>query len=520
MRPEELGIGRLFERVHDAVIVADAKTQRIVLWNPAATRILGYLPSEALKLHVEALVPEPLKAKHRAGIGRYAKTGQGPYIDSYRPLELPALKKGGEEIYVELSLSPIEPVGDTESNERFVLAIIREITERKQMEEALRESEARFHALVHNALDIVMVTDAEGTIRYVSPSVERVLGYRPEEQIGTNTAEYVHPEDLKKGFGALVEAVSKPGVYPVAVETRVRHKDGSWRCLEGIASNLLDDPTIRGIVFNHRDVTDRKAAEEEIRRLNETLEKQVAERTAQLAERERRLRELVGKLIEAQEEERRKIAYEVHDELTQVAIAAHQHLQAFAKNHPSGSVVRAGELDPALELAQRTVKEARRVIEGLRPTTLDDFGLAAALKMRTEELNEEGWQIGYKEDLGDEKRLPARVETALYRVAQEALTNVAKHARTTKARLKLTRPEPDKVRLEVRDEGRGFDPWAVSGDGGGPGERIGLSSMQERVALLGGELKIESAPGRGTSVVAEVPLLATSSEETGAEHGG
>jgi PAS domain S-box-containing protein len=520
MRPEELGIGGLFERVRDAVIVADAKTQRMVLWNPAATRMFGYPASEALKLRVEALVPELLKAKHRAGIARYAKTGRGPYIDSYRPLELPALKKGGEEIYVELSLSPIELVGDTEGNERFVLAIVREITERKRIEETLRESEARFHALVHNALDIVMVTDAEGTIRYVSSSVERVLGYRPEEQIGTNAAEYVHPEDLEKGFDALTEAVSKPGVYPVAVETRVCHKDGSWRYLEGIASNLLDDLAISGIVFNHRDVTDRKVAEEENRRLNETLEKQVAERTAQLAERERRLRELVGKLIEAQEEERRKIAYEVHDGLTQVAIAAHQHLQAFAKNHPPGSVVGGRELYTALGLAQRTVKEARRVIEDLRPTALDDFGLAAALKMRIEELKEEGWQIRYEEDLGEEKHLPARVETALYRIAQEALTNVAKHAKTTKVRLKLMRPELDKVCLEVRDEGKGFDPQAASADGGGPGERVGLCSMQERVALLGGELKIESTPGSGTSIIAEVSLPAASSEETGAEDGG
>ena len=127
-----------------------------------------------------------------------------------------------------------------------------------------------------------MVTDAEGTIRYVSPSVERVLGYRPEEMVGINAAEYVHPDDLKKGFDALSEAVSKPGVQPVAVETRVRHKDGSWRYLEGIANNLLDDPTIKGVVSNHRDVTDRKEAEEEVRRLNENLEDLVAERTAQL----------------------------------------------------------------------------------------------------------------------------------------------------------------------------------------------------------------------------------------------
>src|SRR5918993_4069619 len=107
LRPEDLGFGRLFERIRDAVIVADAKTQRIVLWNAAATKMFGYSAFEALNLRVEALVPESLKAAHRAGIARYAETGHGSYIDSDVPLELPAVKKNGEEISVEMSLSPV-----------------------------------------------------------------------------------------------------------------------------------------------------------------------------------------------------------------------------------------------------------------------------------------------------------------------------------------------------------------------------------------------------------------------------
>jgi signal transduction histidine kinase len=233
----------------------------------------------------------------------------------------------------------------------------------------------------------------------------------------------------------------------------------------------------------------------------------------ELAEREKQLGELVGKLIATQEEERRRVAYEVHDGLTQLAVAGHQHLQAFADDHPPGSKVGPGELDRALELAQWTVKEARRVIEGLRPTALDDFGLAAGLRLLVEEFKNEGWEVGYEEGLGDE-RLPADIETALYRVAREALTNVRKHAQTSRVHIALTRL-PGKVRLEVRDEGSGFDPSAVSKDGG-PGERVGLQSMRERIALLGGGLNITSKPGAGTSVVAEVPLPA--SEETETEH--
>src|SRR3712207_331241 len=143
------------------------------------------------------------------------------------------MRNTGEEIRIEMSLSPIEPTRDVgDEQRRYALAVVRDISARKSTEEALRESEARFHALVQNALDIVMVTDAKGTIRYISLSIERVLGYRPEEMVGTSTAEYVHPDDLKSALGELSEAASRPGVHPVAVETRVRHKDGSWRHLE------------------------------------------------------------------------------------------------------------------------------------------------------------------------------------------------------------------------------------------------------------------------------------------------
>ena len=165
MRPEELGIGELFGRIREAVIVADAGTQRIVLWNPAATNIFGYSISEALELDIEKLVPEPLKAQHREGITRYAETGHGPYIDSRRLLELPALTKSGEEIYVELSLSTIGLVDDTNGGRRFVLAIVRDVTERKWPEEALRQNEERFRLLVDGVKDYaIFMLDPDGKV--------------------------------------------------------------------------------------------------------------------------------------------------------------------------------------------------------------------------------------------------------------------------------------------------------------------------------------------------------------------
>ena len=129
----------LFERIRDAAIVADAKSQRIVFWNQAATNIFGYSVSEVLGLHIEALVPEYPKDQHRVGIARYAETGHGPYMDPPSHLELPALRKGGKEIHVELSLSSIGLGDDADGSERYVLAIVRDITKRKRAEEEIRQ---------------------------------------------------------------------------------------------------------------------------------------------------------------------------------------------------------------------------------------------------------------------------------------------------------------------------------------------------------------------------------------------
>jgi PAS domain S-box-containing protein len=225
---------------------------------------------------------------------------------------------------------------------------------------------------------------------------------------------------------------------------------------------------------------------------------------AELAERENRLQDLIRKLITAQEEERRKVSYEVHDGLAQTAAGAHQLLQAFARQHPPDSEKGRKDLARALQLVQQTVGEARYVIADLRPTALDDFGLAAAVRLQVEKISSEGSQVDYEEALGND-RLPPEVETALYRVAQEALTNVHKHAPSARVKITLRRLN-DAVRLQVRDWGPGFNPEKIT-DGGGPGERLGLSSMRERVALLGGHLEVHSRPGEGTEVVAEIPSV-------------
>jgi len=491
MRPEELGIGELFGRIREAVIVADATTQRIVLWNPAATNIFGYSISEALELDIEKLVPKPLKAQHREGITRYAQTGHGPYIDSRRLLELPALTKSGQQIYVELSLSPIGLVDDTNGGRRFVLAVLRDVTERKLAEEALRHNEERFRLLVEGVKDYaIFMLDPDGKVASWNEGAHHIKGYHHKEIVGHHFSIFYPEEDLKRSKPEReLEIAQQEGSYEEE-GWRVR-KDGSRFWASVLITALWDEAGgLRGFAKVTRDITERKRAEEEIQQLNETLEE---------------LKDLVGKLVLGQEEEQRRVAYEVHEGLAQVASAAHLRLANYSLRDSADTERSQADLEQALTLIQQTISDARRITANLRPTVLDDLGLPAAISLEVERLRKEGYGVEYEEGLGGE-RLSAMAENALFRVVQEALTNIQKHGQTRKMRIELRRRE-DEVYLEVRDYGRGFDLEATS-PGSELGKTVGIARMREWALLLGGQLKINTKPGRGTSVVAKVPLRA------------
>jgi len=298
LRPEDLGFGRLFERIRDAVIVADARTQHIVLWNPAAAKMFGYSASEALKLRVEALVPEPLKAAHRAGITRYAKTGHGPYIDSDTPLDLPGVRKDGEEISLEMSLSPIRPVHDADGEAQFVLAIIRDVTGRKLAEEAirqlnknlenrvkertsqleatiaevesnqqeLRQSEERFRLLVEGVSDYaIFMLGPDGRVVSWNEGAERIQGYKVSEVTGEHFSVFYAQEDVERGLPEEELRVAAAEGRFEEEGLRVR-KDGMRFRAEVVITALRDDAgNLRGFSQVTRDITDRKEAEEALR---------------------------------------------------------------------------------------------------------------------------------------------------------------------------------------------------------------------------------------------------------------
>jgi len=299
LRPEDLGFGRLFERIRDAVIVAEARTQRIVLWNPAAAKMFGHSTEEALQLRVEALVPAPLKAAHRTGIARYAETGHGPYIDSEALLDLPAVRRDGEELRVEMSLNPIHPVHEEDDSEaRFVLAVIRDVTGRKRAEEEirqlnkdlegrveertsqlettiaqlesnqreLRQSEEIFRLLVEGVREYaIFMLSPDGRVISWNEGAERIQGYTAPEVIGEHFSLFYAEEDVERDLpGEELRIAATEGRFEEE-GLRVR-KDGARFLAEVVITALRGKAgDLRGFSQVTRDITARKEAEEALR---------------------------------------------------------------------------------------------------------------------------------------------------------------------------------------------------------------------------------------------------------------
>ncbi len=247
------------ETAADAIVTVD-ETGSILDWNAAAETLFGWSRCEITGRPVRTLLPDLARSAYAAELDALRRGGRTPLAGV--PIGLPVLHRLGHTIPVEVSL------GQWESNgKRRYTAVVRDVSERKQAEAALAQSEARFRSLIQHASEIVTILDRTGRITYESPALTPLLGWDEEEVVGNNALNYVHPNDAATVATALEAVAGQPlGGHEPPIEFRFRHKDGSWRWLEALGTNLLDDDAVGGIVVNSRDVTDRRALADRLTR--------------------------------------------------------------------------------------------------------------------------------------------------------------------------------------------------------------------------------------------------------------
>ena len=225
----------------------------IVLANAQTEELFGYGPDELLGVHFAAVLPERFREEHQKQIADYANA---PELRPGRVgLEVAALRKDGAALCVAMSICSAEVQG-----ERLVCCIFREAPGSRESAPESRECLERFRLMVENSHDMLCIRNADGRVRYASPSVHRVMGYKQEEMIGSTGFDLIHPEDRATVENALHEFWKRPGARD-SIQYRARHANGSWVSLEVVAYNLLDDPDVRGVVLNGRDISERKQAE-------------------------------------------------------------------------------------------------------------------------------------------------------------------------------------------------------------------------------------------------------------------
>jgi len=248
----------LFDRMLYCVYVHDFEG-RFLDANDAALKLLGYTREELPSLNISSLLGEDQLPTALKALEEIQQAGRQKGTTEYK-----LRTKDGDYVWVETEGSLIYRDGKPYA----IQGIARDITEREETEEALRRSEENLRALIQNSSDVIQVVDSQGIIRYVSPSVQQILGYQPEELVGRPSIDVVHPDDLQEVARGFEEAFQKPNV-PVIVECRCKHKDGTWRVIEGTGVNRLDNPALNGVVSNMRDITERKWAEKALKESEE-----------------------------------------------------------------------------------------------------------------------------------------------------------------------------------------------------------------------------------------------------------
>ncbi len=488
------------ETATDAVISIDEASQ-IQFVNPAATKIFGYDTSELIGSPLMMLMPEFLRDPHKTGVRRYLTTNQRHL--NWQGVELIGQRKNGDEFPVEVSFGEI-----TKQGRSIFTGFIRDITERKQAEEALRASEGELRKIVAQLeLERAHLVEAQEVAKMGSWDLNlKTMDVAWSEQthhiFETDPAtfhptrakfrEFIHPEDRAKVDGALLASEHKRS--PSTVEYRIVMPDGRIKFLEEQwqAFHNEEGEPIR-VAGTCRDVTERAQAEEELKRLS-------------------------VKLLRLQDEERRRIARDLHDSTGQDLIALATMLGQLRGSVSSSERKSRRLLSECKTLADQCIRHIRTLSYVLHPPALDHAGLRDAIRDYVKGFTKRsGVQVELElaPRLG---RMEQDIELALFRVVQESLANIQRHSGSPRAKIRIHRNS--ELTLEISDIGRGVSANNAQRGKEAPGFEVGVGipSMRERVKLIGGQLDIDST-SHGTTVRVTIPLERNEREKS-AHSGG
>ena len=418
-----------------------------------------------------------------------AKHGEAPFIQGERCL----LRADGRSIWARVSGGPWRRGAQVKG----YIAVTQDITTERRALEAIQESESRFRALADSSPAYLWLTDAQGSATFLNQAAFDFLGVAAAHDVGTLSA-FVHPEDADRMAGVVGRAIA--GRTKFVCEYRVRRYDGAYRWMfaQGIP-RFSADGRFLGQAGSAADITDRLTAEQALRA-------ELVRRT----EMERELHTLSERLIQAQEQTRRSIAHELHDDLGQRVAALGYVLFNLKRKLPEINAEAQDSIHRLEESIGKLGADIRDLSHRLHPATLEHVGLKTALRAMANEFSAAGLSVTTSLDQADQA-LPAEVELSLFRFTQEALQNVVRHAGVTEAEVHLAQESGGHTTLRISDRGVGFDPGAP----GRPG--LGLISMRERARLVHGSLAIQSAPNRGTTILLEIPSVGRSRNQLHAD---
>ncbi|MEN6452312.1 MAG: PAS domain S-box protein [Thermoguttaceae bacterium] len=469
LRQSEEQYRGLLEACPDAVLMTDPKMQ-IVFASPQAWTLLGVPPDEELVgSSSRDIVVESDRPRLQANFFNVLAEGLR------RSTEYTILRHDGTTVPAEASSATI---CGTDGKPKAVMVVLRDITDRKRAEIALRASEERFRAAFEEApVGIVMVRPDSAIVR-VNHSFCRMSGYSQEELLGKNIGDLTHPDDRDR-FDGLWQQMADGEISSYDLEKRYVGKDAGifWSRVTTVAIRGTDGSLdyVLGIIV---DITDRRKAQEALQQ-------------------ERRMLEY---MLQASDHERQLIAYDIHDGLAQQLAGAIMQFQVYDYLREANPGEATKAYFGGTTLLKQAHLEARRLISGVRPPALDEAGVVAAIAHL---VDDRGLAGGPKVEFQSKvhfRRLVPVLENAIYRIVQEGLTNALMHSQSEQVHVGLLQ-RGNAVRIRIQDWGLGFDPETSRKD------RFGLAGIRERARLLGGTCQIKSKPGEGTTILVNLPLV-------------